>query len=100
MTTNERAARKARMAAAATRRTEPAAEPPGRTAVRAKPVRITVDLTPELHRALTRWAASAAETLDVPRLSLADAIRAMIQATTVAGPGADAVQAILIRQAQ
>lgn len=87
------------MAAAAARRTEPDVKPAGRTAVRAKPVRITVDLTPELHRALTRWTAGTAVTLDVPRLSLADVIRAMIRAAAVDDVGADAITAIL-RQAQ
>ncbi len=69
------------MAAAAARRSEPGAHPPGRTAIRSKPVRITLDLSPELYRQLTRWAESAAVTLDVPRVALADAMRAMIRAT-------------------
>ena len=67
------------MAAAAARRAEPAAGPAGRTAIRSKPVRITLDLSPELYRQLTAWADSAAVTLDVPRVSLADAVRAMIR---------------------
>jgi hypothetical protein len=71
--------RKAQMAAAAARRAEPGARPAGRTAMRTKPVRITLDLTPELYRELTRWAESAAIALDVPRVSLADAVRAMIR---------------------
>jgi hypothetical protein len=58
--TTQREQRKAQMAAAATRRTEPDARPPGRTAIRSKPVRIT---------------------LDVPRVALADAVRAMIRVT-------------------
>ena len=70
-----------RMMAAATRRTEPDAAPAGRSAVRSKPVRITVDLDPEVYRALTAWTTGAAEELDVPRLTLADAIRAMVRAT-------------------
>jgi hypothetical protein len=78
----QRADRKARMTAAATRRTEPDAKPAGQTAVRSKPVRITVDLTPEQHRALAQWLASAAVDVDVPRLTAADAIRSMIRATT------------------
>ena len=73
--------RKAQMLAAAARRTEHAAQPPGRTAIRSKPVRITLDLSPELYRQLTQWAASAAIALDVPRVALADAVRAMIRAT-------------------
>jgi hypothetical protein len=74
--------RKAQMAAAAARRTEPGARPAGRTAIRSKPVRITLDLDPELYRQLTMWADSAAVTLGVPRVSLAEAVRAMIRVTT------------------
>ena len=77
----QRQQRTAQMTAAAARRAEPAARPPGRTAIRSKPVRITLDLSPELYRQLTQWAASAAITLDVPRVALADAMRAMIRAT-------------------
>jgi hypothetical protein len=77
--TNQREQRKAQMAAAAARRSEPAARPAGRTAIRSKPVRVTLDLSPELYRELTRWADSAAVALDVPRVALADAMRAMIR---------------------
>lgn len=69
------------MAAAAARRSEPGAPPAGTTAIRSKPVRVTVDLSPELYRQLTEWADSAARALDVPRVALADAIRAMIRVT-------------------
>jgi hypothetical protein len=75
----ERQQKKAQMAAAAARRAEPDAPPPGLTAIRSKKVRITLDLSPELYRQLTVWADSAAVTLDVPRVSLADAVRAMIR---------------------
>jgi hypothetical protein len=78
----QREQQKARMAAAAARRTEPGAPPAGATAIRSKPVRITVDLSPELYRQLTAWADSAAIALDVPRVALADALRAMIRVTT------------------
>ena len=77
----ERELRKAQMAAAASRRAEPNARPAGRTAIRSKPVRITLDLSPELYRELTGWADSAAVELGVPRVSLADAMRAMIRVT-------------------
>ena len=77
--TRARDQRKAQMAAAAGRRTEPDARPAGRTAIRSKPVRITLDLSPELYRQLTRWADDAAVELDVPRVALADAVRAMIR---------------------
>ena len=69
------------MAAAAARRAGPDAAPAGRTAIRSKPVRITLDLSPELYRQLTQWTDSAAVALDVPRVSLADAVRAMIRVT-------------------
>ena len=79
---SSREQRRAQMAAAAARRTEPGAAPAGRTAIRSKPVRITLDLSPELYRQLTTWADSAAIALGVPRVSLADAVRAMIRVTT------------------
>ena len=78
----ERERRKVQMAAAASRRAEPDAPSAGKTAIRSKPVRITLDLSPELYRQLTRWADAAAITLDVPRVALADAMRAMIRVTT------------------
>jgi hypothetical protein len=77
--TTQREQRRAQMAAAAARRAEPGAGPAGRTAIRSKPVRITLDLSPEMYRQLTAWADSAAVTLDVPRVSLAEAVRAMIR---------------------
>ena len=77
----DRELRKAQMAAAAARRAEPDAGPAGRTAIRSKPVRITLDLSPELYRKLTGWADEAAIALGVPRVSLADAVRAMIRVT-------------------
>jgi hypothetical protein len=79
--TTQREQRRAQMAAAAARRAEPDARPAGRTAIRSKPVRITLDLSPELYRQLTQWADSAAIALDVPRVALADAMRAMIRVT-------------------
>ena len=80
--TTPREQRKAQMAAAAARRTAPDAPPAGRTAIRSKPVRVTLDLSPELYRQLTQWTDSAAVELDVPRVALADAMRAMIRVTT------------------
>jgi hypothetical protein len=79
--TTQREQRRAQMAAAASRRSEPDARPAGRTAIRSKPVRITLDLSPELYRQLTQWTDSAAITLGVPRVALADAVRAMIRVT-------------------
>jgi transcriptional regulator with XRE-family HTH domain len=63
-------------------RAEPETRPGERAAVRSKPVRITVDLTPELHRLLAGWTAATAAGLGVPRLTTADGIRSMIRATT------------------
>ena len=50
--------------------------------IRAKPVRITVDLAPADYQALNRWAAKAAIELGLPmsRLSQARVIRTMIRA--------------------
>jgi hypothetical protein len=50
---------------------------------RAKPVRITVDLTPADYEVLNRWLAGASVELDQPvsKMTLARGIRAMIQAT-------------------
>ena len=79
--TSQRDQRKAQMAAAAARRTGPDPAPAGRTAIRSKPVRVTLDLSPELYRQLTQWADAAAVELDVPRVPLADAMRAMIRVT-------------------
>jgi hypothetical protein len=80
--TAEQERRRAQMTAAALSRTERGVRPAGGTAIRSKPVRITLDLSPELYRQLTRWAHSAAIELDVPRVALADAVRAMIRVTT------------------
>src|SRR6516162_2305801 len=80
--TTERERRKAQMTAAALSRMESGTRPAGRTAIRSKPVRITLDLSPELYRQLTQWTQSAAIELDVPRVALADAVRAMIRVTT------------------
>ena len=92
--TAERERQKAQMAAAAASRTGPGASPAGRTAIRSKPVRVTLDLSPELYRHLARWADAAAIELDVPRVALADALRAMIR---VAAESPDAVLAQLRR---
>lgn len=53
---------------------------PRASAVRTRPVRITIDLDPADHRKLKAWAAQLAAELDQPRLSLADVIRGVIRA--------------------
>lgn len=57
--------------AAASRRTAQEESSPGRghTAVRSKPLRTTVDLSPSDHRRLRRIADRLAEELDVPEVS-------------------------------
>jgi hypothetical protein len=69
-----------RLLAAATRRTEPNAAPAGQTAIRSKPVRITVDLTPEAYRQLSAWTADTAADLGYVKYPIADVVRAMIAA--------------------
>ena len=80
-----RQAQKSRMAAAAAARTAPEAKPAGQTAVRTKPVRITIDLDPAAYAALNKWVANAAAEVnpDLPRLSQSAAVRAMINATVL-----------------
>ena len=76
--------RKARMGAAAAARTAPEARPAGQTAVRTKPVRITVDLDPADYLELKRWleVAGAEVNPDFPRpVQQLQAVRAMIRAT-------------------
>lgn len=63
------------------------------------PVRLTVDLDPDLYRMLTRWALGTAESLGMPRVMLTDALRAMIRAT-IEEPAVDAiVQTMITRSA-
>ena len=86
--TTERERRKAQMAAAAARRAAPDASPAGRTALRSKPVRITLDLSPGALPAAHPVGRHGRDRLDVPRVALADAMRAMIR---VAAESPDAV---------
>jgi hypothetical protein len=88
---------RARLMAAATWRAEPDAAPAGKTAVRSKPVRITVDLPPETCRQLREWTTKAAAELDLPRLALADARRAMVRVAAVDN-GTSGVVADMIRR--
>jgi len=45
-----------------------------------KPARVTLNMPPELYRELDCWTSTAAEAIDVPRVSIQDALRAMIRA--------------------
>jgi len=73
------------MDAAAAVRTEPQAVPAGRTALNTAPARVTLNLPPELYRQLVRWTDSAAESIDVPRVGVQDALRAFIRVITEDG---------------
>jgi len=65
--------------AAEGRRAQDGAPRVRRTAARTKPVRTTVDMTPELHRRLKTWTAGAAERLDVVEVPLADVFRVLVR---------------------
>jgi hypothetical protein len=54
-----------------------AVAPPPPPSTRTKPVRVTLNMPPELYRQVTRWADHAADQLDVPRVSVQDVLRAM-----------------------
>lgn len=86
-----------RMLAAATRRSGPDPAPPGKSAVRTKMIRITIDLAPEDHRTLAAWTMQAAADLDLPVVTSADAVRAMIQ-TAATDPDTGALIANRIRR--
>jgi hypothetical protein len=47
-----------------------------------KPARITLNLPPQLYRELIRWTGTAADALDVPKVSVQQALRGMIRAVT------------------
>lgn len=79
MATSESERRREARRRAAHRRVEPDAAPAGETALRSKPVRITVDLAPELYRRLSRLTGQAAEEIDAAKVSTADLMRAYIR---------------------
>lgn len=56
--------------------------PPVPKAKPAQPVRITLNLPPELARQLMRWTGQAAESIDAPRVHVQDALRAMVRVIT------------------
>lgn len=80
MAPSEKDARREARRRAAHRRTEPDAAPAGETALRSKPVRITIDLAPELYRRMTQKASTLAEEIDAAKVSHADLFRATIRA--------------------
>jgi hypothetical protein len=63
--------------AAALDRREPGTPPAGATAIRTRPVRITVDLAPPLHRAVKDWARTTAADLGRD-VALAEVIRVLL----------------------
>lgn len=79
MSTNKDALTK-RMAAAAAGRLDSDNAPGQKTAIRSAPARVTLNLPPALYRDIERWALDAADTLSMPRVSIQDALRAMIRA--------------------
>lgn len=89
---------RARMARGAANR-EDASRPALTAAARTAPARVTLNLPPQLFRDLSRWADDAADDLDVPRVGIQDAVRAMI-AVTVADKGVAAEVREQIRQAR
>ena len=70
---------------------------PGQLPGPAKPVRVTVDFPTGQYRELTEWASAAAAELGVPRVTLAEAIRAMVEVAN-ADPSVSAAVATQIRQ--
>jgi hypothetical protein len=74
--------------------------PKSRREARVKPVRITVDLTPDDYQVLNRWLAGAAVELDQPlsSMTLARGIRAMIRAAADDDVVKDVVLGLLRRE--
>lgn len=78
------AQREARMARAAEGRNRDREGAPERRAseVRTKPVRMTVDMAPALHRQLKRWSSWAAGELDVADVPAAEVVRVLVEMLT------------------
>jgi hypothetical protein len=74
--------------------------PKSRREARVKPVRVTVDLTPDDYQVLNRWLAGAAVELDQPlsSMTLARGIRAMIRAAADDDVVKDVVLGLLRRE--
>jgi hypothetical protein len=57
--------------------------PAARTSTaRIKPVRVTLNFPPDLFRQLDQWTRDAADAIDVPRVGVQDAVRAMVRVIT------------------
>lgn len=83
------------MRAAAGRQQDDVPVPRRPATVRTRPVRITVDLTPERHRALKRWARDTADDLEVTDVPLADVVRVLVRRLVEDDALAEAVRADL-----
>jgi hypothetical protein len=70
-----------------------AGTPPARPQDKAKPARVTLNLPPELYRELVRWTGTAADAIDVPRVGVQEALRAMVRVMT-AGQARNAEQQV------
>lgn len=81
MSARETAAqREERMARAAEGRNRGEAPPARRASqVRTKPVRMTVDMPPALHRKLKQWTGYAAGQLDVADVAAAEVVRILVE---------------------
>lgn len=85
MTPRETSAqREERMARAAAGRDRGEPGRPRRASeVRTKPVRLTVDMPPALHRRLKAWTAFAARQLDVADVPAAEVVRVLVERLTM-----------------
>lgn len=92
------AEREARMNRALEGRNRGEGGPPPRRAseVRTKPVRMTVDLAPSLHRKLKRWSSWAAGELDVADVPAVEVVRIMVELLT-ANPAEQEMARPLVR---
>lgn len=94
------AQREARMEKAAAGRGRGEGAPTRRASVaRTKPVRVTVDMPPPLHRKFKDWLGAAAEDLDVADVKAAEVLRilvARLTSATTTGRDDPEVQALVV----